>query len=344
MKSLRMAKRHLPKFLESLGKWGKVYVPVKLGKNSYRWEEFDGEVDNIALDALRTVIPAKKFFYKPREVMFEYDKTNGYTQACAECEEDVILFGIHSCGIHSLETLDNIFAGKYVDNYYFTRRKNITIVGTSCMPDRHCFCKSMGADTVDEGYDIFLTDLGDDFLIGVGSSKGDDIVNDNPEIYEEVDESTTKRYLEFRNKRDESFELVLDTSDLPTILDFQYDNPLWDELGERCLACGSCSMVCPTCYCYNVDDTINLDSETGERWREWDCCLFRDHALVAGGHNFRENQGGRLKHRYLHKQQAYLGDFGRTACVGCGRCIVACPANIDYVECLKAMRGEMTNA
>ena len=343
MKVLRMPKEHLPTLLEILRGWGEVYVPVRLGKNSYRWEPYT-EIERLEYSALRTIIPAKKFFYRPTEVMFGFDAKKGYSAPTAGLDERIVLFGIHACGMHALETLDNIFAGSYVDSYYFTRRENIVIVATSCIPDEHCFCKSMGADAIDEGYDLFLTDLDDAFLVGVGTSRGDDIVSSRPELFGEVDEGFTKRYLEFRRRREQAFSLTLEISDLPTILDLEYESPIWDELGDRCLSGGSCSMVCPTCYCYDVFDKLELDGERGTRWREWDCCLFREHALVAGGHNFRDGRGARLKHRYLHKQQAFLGDFGRAACVGCGRCIVTCPANIDFVECLRMLRGDPAHA
>ncbi len=342
MKVLRMDKRHLGKLLEILQEWGEVHVPVKHGVNSYRWEPYT-TLEKMAYEALRTVIPAKKYFYKPRETMFRFDTRKGYTPETTGLTERLVLFGIHACGLHALETLDNIFAGRYADNYYFTRRENILIVATSCIPDEHCFCKSMGTDSIDEGFDLFLTDLDDAFLVGVGTSRGDDVVSSRPELFTEVDEEFTQRYLEFRRRREQAYCLTLEISDLPTILDLEYESPIWDTLAERCYSCGACSMVCPTCYCYDVHDTLELSGE-GARWREWDCCLFREHALVAGGHNFREERGQRLKHRYLHKQQAFLGDFGRAACVGCGRCIVSCPAKIDYVECLKMLRGDEAHA
>lgn len=99
-------------------------------------------------------------------------------------------------------------------------------------------------------------------------------------------------------------------------------------------------MVCPTCYCYNIDDVLSLDAKTGERIRTWDSCLFKNHALVAGGHNFRKNRSDRLKRRYLHKHQGFIGEYGRTSCVGCGRCIQTCPAGINIVNILTEIKGE----
>ncbi|MCX7022970.1 MAG: 4Fe-4S dicluster domain-containing protein [bacterium] len=283
MKVLRMDKRHLAALLEILRRWGEVHVPVKHGVNSHRWEPYT-ELEKVAYDALRTVIPAKKYFYRPRETMFRFDTREGYKSENTGLTERLVLFGIHPCGMHALETLDNLFAGRYADNYYFTRRENIMIVATSCIPDKHCFCKSMGTDAIDEGFDLFLTDLGDAFLVGVGTSRGDDVVSHRPELFTEVDEGFTQRYLEFRRRREQAYSLTLEISDLPTILDLEYESPIWDKLGERCYSCGSCSMVCPTCTCYDVHDALDLTGG-GARMREWDCCLFREHALVAGGHN-----------------------------------------------------------
>ncbi len=101
-------------------------------------------------------------------------------------------------------------------------------------------------------------------------------------------------------------------------------------------------MVCPTCFCFYVNDEVSLDGETGDRKRCWDSCLFKSHAMVAGGHNFRESRADRFKHRFLHKHQAFMGDFGRPSCVGCGRCTQDCPADIHFVGMVKRIKDDIT--
>ena len=118
------------------------------------------------------------------------------------------------------------------------------------------------------------------------------------------------------------------------------DDPVWDELASKCLCCGSCSMVCPTCSCFNVADRIEEDG-TASRVRTWDSCLYRDYAVVAGGHNFRADRGDRVRTRYYHKQEAFVREFGMPSCVGCGRCIENCPTGIHVVEVFQHVRGEL---
>ena len=132
----------------------------------------------------------------------------------------------------------------------------------------------------------------------------------------------------------------MDLGDLPEILEMEYHSEVWDELGRKCLSCGSCSMVCPTCYCFDVNDEVDLGSRSGRRIRSWDSCLFETHALVAGGENFREHRSSRIKFRYYHKQRGFVAEYGRPSCVGCGRCIAGCPAGIDIVSVIEKLRGD----
>jgi sulfhydrogenase subunit beta (sulfur reductase) len=120
----------------------------------------------------------------------------------------------------------------------------------------------------------------------------------------------------------------------------EYQSQVWNDLGERCLSCGACSHVCPTCYCFDVQDDVDLGARSGRRLRVWDSCLFRTHALVAGGENFRATRDSRVKFRYYHKQRGFVAEYGRPSCVGCGRCTVACPAGIDIVTVIRMLAGE----
>jgi sulfhydrogenase subunit beta (sulfur reductase) len=131
----------------------------------------------------------------------------------------------------------------------------------------------------------------------------------------------------------------VELGDLPEILEMEYSSEVWEELGARCLSCGACSIVCPTCYCFDVQDEVRLGTRAGERVRTWDSCLFKTHALVAGGENFRESRASRVKFRFYHKQRGFVAEYGRPSCVGCGRCAAACPAGIDIVSVISMIRG-----
>ena len=239
-------------------------------------------------------------------------------------------------------TLDRVFAGKYVDTYYFRRRKQIAIIGMSCIPDEYCYCQSMGTDFVEDGFDLFLSDIGESYLVKVGTSLGDDMVSTASDLFVDYDENDAAEYKRRINEFPTLFVTKVDEANLPAILDMEYKSEIWEEMGDRCFNCGICSMVCPTCFCFDVNDELCLDGESGERKRCWDSCLFKSHAMVAGGHNFREKRSDRFKHRFLHKHQELMGEFGRTSCVGCGRCTQDCPADIHFVGMVKKIKGDIT--
>ncbi len=339
MKIVKLPKSNVEEFLRSLQEFGEVIIPKEKPEHQgvYYFDVMK-EPSEMAWEYLRTIIPPKKYLHKPREVIFNFHKDQGFQEVIEDKDTKRILFGLHPCDIHGIKILDVVFNRDYLDPYYYTRRKNTVIIGLSCLPDEKCFCKSMNTDYVEDGFDLFLSDIGDDFLVAVGTSLGDDLVAEREHMFKEIEEDDRRKYLEFRKKRNESFRLELDISDLPYILDLEQKSPIWDELGKRCLTCGSCSMVCPTCYCFNVYDTLNLDGKSGQRVKQWDACLFKDYALVAGGHNFREDRSERVKNRYYHKQFRMVEQYGKPSCVGCGRCIDACPAGIDVVEVLTKVR------
>jgi sulfhydrogenase subunit beta (sulfur reductase) len=232
-----------------------------------------------------------------------------------------------------------VFSGKYSDPYYLARRKNISVIGIDCTPDQHCFCRSMRADFVDRGFDLFFFDTGEYYQTLVGTARGDDMVLAAGSIFEPVGAADIDAYKRRSQDKRRAFRLDVEIRDLPEIFEMEYQNDLWRELGERCLSCGSCSMVCPTCYCYDVADRVEPGTRAGVRLRRWDACLFSNHALVAGGENFRGSRASRIKFRFYHKQRGFVAEYGRPSCVGCGRCITACPVHIDVAQVIERLRS-----
>ncbi len=246
---------------------------------------------------------------------------------------------LHACDIYAINILDEVFSGKYNDPYYQLRRKNIAIIGIDCVPDEHCFCRSMRADFVDRGFDLFLFDIGDFYLTFVGSARADDMVLATGLLFQYVTGDDIDEDKRRSAEKRRAFQLDVEIRDLPEIFELEYQSDLSEELGTRCLSCGSCSMVCPTCYCFDVNDTAEFASRNGKRMRSWDSCLFLSHAAVAGAENFRESRGSRVKFRFYHKQRGFVAEYGRPSCVGYGRCIGACPARIDISEVINRLRG-----
>jgi len=336
MKVLKLAKGNLDFFAAVVQQFGEVHAPVSRNggfvfRRLQRWSE-------ARLDYQRTILPLKKYFLPPRETLLRYTEPEGY-QSCLEgLNRRIVLFGVHPCDVYALNILDEVFAGPYPDPYFQGRRRNTVIIGIDCLPDEYCFCSSMRADFVDHGFDLFFYDIGDYYFTLVGTARGDDMVLAAASLFEGVTADDVDRYKRRSAAKRQAFRLDVEIRDLPEIFEMEYESGLWEELGRRCLSCGACSMVCPTCSCFDVRDEVELGSRNGLRVRHWDSCLFVSHAQIAGGENFRRSRASRIKMRYYHKQRAFVAEYGRPSCVGCGRCLVACPASIAVTDVIAQLR------
>lgn len=338
MQIVKLPKENLDKFIGTLSKFGEIHAPIRKNENTYLFSRIEN-LSKIELNYNRTILPPRKYLVPPVETTFRFSPDRGYEESVEDIDKKYILLGVHPCDIHGLKILDLVFSGTYQDKYYFTRRKNTSIIGVSCIPDDSCFCRSMQTDFVEDGFDLFLSDIDSSYLVRIATSSGDDMVRANRSLFKEVDKEDIAQYERKSNEIKNYFKIDLELYNLPEIMDLEYESKIWEEIGEKCLSCGTCSMVCPTCYCYDVFDELNLDGKTGERRRRWDSCLFKDHALVAGGLNFRSERSSRVKNRYFHKQRGFVAQYGKPSCVGCGRCIQSCPAKIDIVEVITKIRS-----
>jgi sulfhydrogenase subunit beta (sulfur reductase) len=341
MRAVKLQKDNLKGFLSCIEAWGELWGPVKKGSRFVLEQANDaGRFD---LSALRTTLPFKKILFPPKFSMFRYH-AEGYSADFTAIPRRV-LFGLHPCDIKALTIMDEFFAKEFQDPYYFERRKRTAIIGLSCIPDEKCFCNATDNETVTEGFDLFLTDLGDFYIVWVGSSLGDDLVRECPDLMDsEVGHDDLKKYIAWQKYRSGQFKMGIDLTGMPDIVELSYASKVWAEEGEKCLSCGACTIVCPTCPCYNVQDEGALNKAEGERVRRWDSCMFREYSMVAGGHNFRESRGERLRLRFTHKLQSFVGQFGKPACTGCGRCIGTCPVDIDILTMAKRLQGEEVRA
>jgi sulfhydrogenase subunit beta (sulfur reductase) len=337
MKAFKMQRENLDDFLRAIKPFGTLWGPVKSG-DQFALEKVS-DYSKIDLTALRTKIPFKKLLFPPTFSMFSFREEN--VQPVLEDFPKQVIFGLHPCDIHGLMIMDSFFSMHYPDPYYLERRKRTAIIALSCIPDEKCFCKTTNTHYAEKGFDLGLSDLGDFFIVWVGSSLGDDMIRECPELMDEnVGHGDLEKYIKWREYRESQFKLEMDFTGMPSIMELCWDDPIWEELGEKCLSCGACTIVCPTCPCFNVIDEINLKNTEGQRIRRWDSCMFREYSMVAGGHNFRESRAARLKLRFTHKLQAFVGQFGEPACVGCGRCIDTCPVGIDIKTVGLRLKGE----
>ncbi|MCK4665170.1 4Fe-4S dicluster domain-containing protein [Candidatus Dependentiae bacterium] len=337
MRVVKLLKENETKLFDVLSKFGEVWAPVKKG-DKFIYNKINNGAD-ILENPLRTILPVKKLLIPPDYIMLDFTK-NRFSNANKNIPSKVII-GIHPCGINALNILDKFYTADYKDTCYCHRRQQLIIIGKSCIPDEYCFCNKTHTDIVEEGYDLFMTDLGDYYLIWIGSSKGDDIIREGSEIFsEDVPADVAADFIEFRKEKKTSFKCDIDLEGVTDLMELTYNAEFWTELGEKCLSCGQCTMVCPTCTCFNTIDEIELNKPEGHRRRYWDSCMFKEYSLVAGGHNFREARSDRLKLWYTHKLKAFIGKFGSSSCVGCGRCIETCPVDINVYTVAAKIKGK----
>jgi sulfhydrogenase subunit beta (sulfur reductase) len=332
----KLPNENVYKLIESFKQYGKVYGPVNISGSTCDYKEINSP-NEIDLKYIRTMIPPKKFFVQTKEKLFDFDEEKAVYKPSMDKAEKIILFGIHPCDFNALKLLDRIYLDENPDPYYLMRRKNTILVGVNCHPDEYCFCKSTGTSFVNDGFDLFLHEINGGYFVRIGKEKGYKIINSNKSLFNEVEFDDIKEFKTNEGKHLRSFNLDLNVHGLQDMLDLSYDDSVWNEIADKCLGCGTCNLTCPTCRCYDVSDFVGLDLKTGERVRRWDSCMLKKHGLVAGGLNFRPTRLERLQNRFNCKGSLNEGFFN---CVGCGRCTVYCPADIDFVETMKKVRGE----
>ena len=337
MRIIKLKKNNLFPFLETISEKGDLWAPVKKGDKAVFKEITD--FSQIEMNTTRTILPPRKILLPPCFSMFSTSE-KGYKEDFSHASKK-ILFGLHPCDIHGILILDSFHRQAFLDPYFLKARENTLIIGLSCWPDEYCFAKSTKTHIIEEGYDLFLTDLEEFFLVWIGSSQGDDLIRLKPELYDEnLTDKDIQTYIEWQTERDKAYKWDLNFTALPDLVELKYKDPLWEKLGTACLACGSCSNVCPTCNCYNIMDKQFLGGKDGKIMRHWDACTLEEYSQVAGGENFREKRSDRLKLWYTHKLQAFISKYGKPSCVGCGRCIATCPVGINVRTVGKALLGE----
>jgi sulfhydrogenase subunit beta (sulfur reductase) len=256
--------------------------------------------------------------------------------------EKYAFIGVRPCDLHAIETLDLVFhkrPGLAID--YTCRRKNLFVVAVNCTSAADtCFCEAMGTGPEAlSGYDLCLTELPDPvdhrFLIAVGSAEGMNLVG------ELKNQSATLSDLQkVRGLLSDTVKKMagkLNIADVKDLLSGLWDHPHWSEIAARCLACGNCTMVCPTCFCTTVADTSDLAGRRAKRYRRWDSCFNLSFSTLHGGY-VRSSIAARYRHFVIHKLATWVDQFGRPGCVGCGRCTTWCPAGIDITAVVGTIR------
>ena len=326
-------KPDLEKLFDSFLKTATVIAPKKVGL-SYSFAEVQS-FDEVELDYPTTLTSLKKFFIPKRETLFEFDE-DGKIHDCEIHPRARVLFGAHACDINAINNLNLVFEDPESPDPYYKKRKSRTmIVGISCMPTETCFCHNLGVQEAKGGYDLFLQDLGDRYFVSIGSVEGADVLEEVCSPRNTTDDDR-KLFLERTRLRQEAFSKEIpEIQEIPMLMDAFHDDPFWEEMGSKCLSCTACAQVCPTCYCFNIVDSLNANGKGGKRERVPDCCTNPEFAQVTGGYNFRGSNVARVSHRMYHKLNGFYSKHDRHLCVGCGRCARACKAGISPAEVLK---------
>jgi sulfite reductase subunit B len=327
-KSYVITKDNLQSMVESLSKEMEI-IGVKAQKGKYVFGKIE-RFDEMCLDYDLTYFPPTKYLLPEKEVLLRFKVGNEIvSEPVVETEKRAII-GIHPYDIKAIELLDEAYLATNPDPHYSARRKNTVLIAVDCLnPSPNAFSPSMGTYQVDDGFDLLLTDIGAVYIVTVGSEKGAAILEKHAQVREPKNAEIALQ----KTVRDEAlakYKLSLNfpREKLPKILEDSYDDPYWETRSDTCLSCGSCVIVCPTCFCFDVRDDISLSLKDGERIRHFDGCVLRDFAKVATGENFRHDKESRFRHRIFRKGKYNLERYGKSGCVGCGRCTTACLADI----------------
>lgn len=298
--------------------------------NNYTKIQNIEDVENLRIGYPRPYTSSKKIVFPSYETLYEYYKQDSdWIINDTLRVENIAVIGITACDLRGLQKLDLYFK-EYEDSYYWAKRNNIFIVGSTCTRSMEsCYCSYFeGISNKDLIYDLWITDIGSHYLVEIGSKKGEKYVSDR----EEASEEHVTRKERIIEEVEKTMGKVPDKNKIFRAFSLKTQDPLWKELKSRCLGCGKCNLVCPTCHCFNIKDETSIDGNCGKRVRTWDSCHLWSFSLVAGNHNFRGDLESRVKYRIYDKFYYPQERYSTFQCVGCGRCYDVCSADIDLRE------------
>lgn len=329
---LGVKKNNLNNFLEKISSGYQLFVPAEV-EGTTRFTAYQAGVQ-LALER-NTVVPPKELFFPQTEHMYCYKahKQEAAVEEIAAACEPRVLFGARPCDVQSLAVLDDVFLTKgYEDLFYKNKRENTLVIALGCCkPEPTCFCSSLGVDpSGTELADVMAWDAGEALVFEAKSDKGKKFLEENSAQLEDL-AGVTQPTAECT--------MVLQVEGLTAKLQKMFEHSLWNEICKKCLNCGTCTYLCPTCHCFDIQGKTR--GESGVKFRCWDSCMYQEYTLMAGGHNPRPSKKERVRQRFLHKLQYIPERYGKWGCVGCGRCVVKCPVNVDITRIIKQI-GEVS--
>ena len=336
-------KERMQDFLEALRKTREVLVPVK-EKEFYRLKPFTG-AEKLDPQFQNTRLSPKGLVLSESERIFEYrlGKEQG-AQIVHEAPADYpprVVVGIRPCDAKAFALVNRNFDNpEFKDPWWVNRMASLTLVGLGCdEPCSTCFCTSVGCGPFhEEGLDVLLFDLGHDYLARATTEKGERLLKEAG-VKQEAGDDLRKEAAQLKEKSEKRIHSQVPTDRLKDKrLNDLFDAPFWEDVAFACINCGTCTFLCPTCWCFDIQDEVKKNQ--GDRIRNWDSCMFPLFTLHASGHNPRSKKAQRVRQRFMHKLKYYMDKYGDgVACVGCGRCVNYCPVNIDIREVAKRMNA-----
>ena len=285
----------------------------------------------------------KRFLNPPLLRLWQAERDGGGIRVTTDPDpaERFAFLAVRSCELHAIAIQDRVFLhGPYVDRHYQARREGVFIVAVNCgQAGGTCFCTSMHTGPkATAGFDLALTEFSGDpheFLLEPGSDRGAAMLDRLP--HRPATPADLDRAAQISARTEASMGRQMPSDDLPELLLANLEHKRWDDVAARCLTCGNCTAVCPTCFCTSVSDTNTLDGAT-ERTRRWESCFTADFSYIHGG-SVRASPRSRYRQWMTHKLATWVEQFGTSGCVGCGRCITWCPVGIDITEEVRAIRA-----
>ncbi len=339
------------RLLKKLSGEGELFVPARseaTGKLGLTRVETFPLPENMELGGYRTVEPLKGFTQLLRYPVAEYPSPDEDELPEEEKFPLYIVVGARACDIYALELVDKVqVEGDFIDPFYKIRREKLLVIGADCTEcGESCFCNLLGNNPWPErGFSLSLSKVSGGFLVEAGDERGEKIIEGNRDLFAEARDGQVQARGETRNavvrKLEEQNGDFPAAVEMPETIRETLTSEVWDGIAARCVECGACTNICPTCYCFLLYDQT-ADGEHFQRVFTWDSCQVTGYARMAGMLNPRPRLTDRVKHRYFHKYDYLVLSHGAIYCTGCGRCIDTCSAGIDMRETFQRVKAAAT--
>jgi formate hydrogenlyase subunit 6/NADH:ubiquinone oxidoreductase subunit I len=315
-----------------------VFVPVKKGPFRF-YQPYTSPDEDMVIGEVRATEPLKGFFTPVKEKVAELFNP----EPPRKKQKPMAIVGVKACDLKGFLVQDQVFCKGCPDPFYNRARQDNLIISADCtLAIDSCFCLSLNVNPYPEShFDINLSQVTDGFVAEVGSLKGQQIFDKHQSLFQEATPSVLSEKEMGRKQTVGEVQQNIDKHRIPHqdeyrgMIERNYDSSIWEEEAKTCTECGACNTICPTCHCFQLTDEKEDDKVV--RYRQWDSCMVKDFARVAGGGNPRPQLWMRLRNRFEKKFDFFSKVADLYACTGCGRCITACPANIDIRQVIKRL-------